>query len=86
MCKCEQEKWEKEEAERARQENEKRIEKLRKMGFPDAEMQRYTFDICDNQNAKVTNIAKRYVANFEEIKKGDLGYFCLAVLVVVKRL
>ena len=73
MCKCEQEKREKEEAERARQENEKRIEKLRKMGFPDAEMQRYTFDIDDNQNAKVTNIAKRYVANFEEIKKRGSG-------------
>lgn len=73
LCKCEQEKWQAEEAERARQDNEKRIEKLRKMGFPDAEMQRYTFDIDDNQNAKVTNIAKRYVDNFEEIKKRGSG-------------
>lgn len=73
LCKCQQDQKAKEEEEIKKQDRERRIKKLRKMGFPDAEMQHCTFALDDNQNAKITNIAKKYVSNFEEIKSRGSG-------------
>lgn len=73
LCKCQQDQKAKEEEERKKQERAQRIKKLRKMGFPDAEMQRCSFTLDDKQNAKITNIAQKYVANFEEIKNRGSG-------------
>lgn len=73
LCKCQVDKRDAEDAEIKRQERERRINKMRKMGFPDAEMQRCNFDLDDNQNPKITNAAKKYVENFKEIKKRGSG-------------
>ena len=73
LCKCEAEKRERQEEENKR--NERIIEtyELKKMGFPDAEMQKWTFDKDDGGNERVIKIAKNYVNNFAEMKRRGKG-------------
>ena len=42
LCKCEAEKRDREEAEREKEEKAKHIRELRRMGFPDSELQNWT--------------------------------------------
>ena len=73
LCKCEVERREcEEEAERKKQLVE-RIKKYRKMGFPQSQMQDWTFDNDDLGNEKLTNMAKRYVDNFHSFCKDGKG-------------
>lgn len=77
MCKCEAEKMAAEEAERQRIKFAERVKDLRRMGFPDADMQNWTFENDDLTNEKITNAAKRYVEKFPEFRdrgKGLLFY------------
>lgn len=77
LCKCAAEKRDAEEAERKREELKRQIKQLRKMGFPDAEMERWTFERDDLSNEKISMIAHRYVDNFEQMRgkgKGLLFY------------
>lgn len=73
LCKCEVEKREAEEAERRRQEKLWNIQKLRHAGFPDEDMRNRTFEADDGSNKKLTEIAKKYVSNFGEMKKRGKG-------------
>lgn len=73
VCKCEQERLKAEEEERKNREKMIKIREYRKMGFPDAEMSRWTFEKDDKQNKKVSNIAERYVENFDEMRKKNKG-------------
>lgn len=61
--------------EQARQAQDMRIEvqRLRKLGFPDAEMANWTFANDDGTNKNASNIAHRYVDNFAEMKKHGKG-------------
>ena len=73
LCKCEVERRELEaEAERKR-ELEERIKKYRKMGFPESQMEYWTFDNDDLGNEKLTNMAKRYVNHFDDLFKEGKG-------------
>lgn len=73
LCKCEAERKEKEaEAERQRQRAE-RIAKNRTNCFPERQMQEWTFDNDDGANEKLTNMAKRYVAHFDNFCKDGKG-------------
>lgn len=73
LCKCEVERKEKEaEAERQRQRAE-RIAKNRTNCFPERQMQEWTFDNDDGANEKLTNMAKRYVAHFDNFRKDGKG-------------
>ena len=77
LCKCELEKRHEEEQERKRQELLRHIKSLKKMGFPDVEMTRWTFERDDRSNEHISTVARRYVDNFEEMKargKGLLFY------------
>lgn len=77
LCKCETEKRDAEERERKREELQRQIKRLRKMGFPDAEMERWTFDRDDQSNDRISQIAHKYVENFEQMRgkgKGLLFY------------
>ena len=69
LCKCEAEKRDRERAEFERVQRQYRIEEMRKTGFPDSEMKNWTFAKDDLQNEKVTQVAKNYVENFEEMGK-----------------
>lgn len=61
--------------EQARQTQNLRIEvnRLRKLGFPDSEMADWTFANDDGTDPKTTNIARKYVDNFPEMKKRGKG-------------
>lgn len=73
LCKCEAERIAKEEEQAKRQEFLERIKKYRKMGFPESQMQEWTFENDDKGNEKLSNVAKRYVDNFNEFYKDGKG-------------
>lgn len=77
MCKCASEKYEQErEAEKAialRQQ----IERNRRAGFPEVQMQQWTFEKDDRANAKISDICKRYVENFPKMKAKGKGLMFL---------
>ena len=73
LCKCGKEKRDREEEEAKQREFEKRINKYRTMGFPESEMQNWNFKNDDLGNKKLTEIAKRYVANFDRFYKEGKG-------------
>lgn len=73
VCKCEKERIEKEEQARKEQERLLRVQSLRKMGFPESNMQEWTFANDDMANERVTNAMQRYVDNFTEFKKKGKG-------------
>ena len=73
LCKCEAEKREREEEERKRVEFEKRVKDLRRVGFPDDEMQKWTFNTDDRANEHITNVALKYVENFDVMRDNGKG-------------
>lgn len=73
LCKCETEKRDKEKAEWERQQQRIRIESMRRDGFPDAEMQKWTFANDDHKNPKISQIAHKYVENFDVMRKKGKG-------------
>ena len=64
VCKCEQEHMHEEEEKRKAKELEEKVKELRKMGFHDAEMARFTFENDDRSNEYISDVAKRYADNF----------------------
>ena len=73
LCKCGCEQRDREaEAERKKELNE-RIKKYRKMGFPQSQMEYWTFDNDDKGNEKLTNMAKRYVNHFDAMCRDGKG-------------
>lgn len=73
LCKCEKEKKEAEEAERKKAEMETEIAKLRRNGFPESNMQNWTFANDDMENERITKAMKRYADNFDELRKRGKG-------------
>lgn len=73
LCKCETEKREQEEAERKRIELQRRIKDYRRLGFPESEMQSWTFENADGSNEKIMTAAQNYVANFDSFKEQGKG-------------
>ncbi len=70
ICKCKAEKLE---AEKAEQKRIEKISRLRRLGFPDAEMLKWTFDKDDRKNEAISDAAQKYVENFAEMKKRGKG-------------
>ncbi len=73
VCKCKRERLDAEEAERQRWKRQQKVAKLRHMGFPESEMQGWTFAADDGSNAKISKIALNYVENFDEMRKRGKG-------------
>lgn len=73
LCKCESEKRKEEERQFKWRERQQEIAKLRQMGFPEKEMEKWTFDADDRSNEKLSNAARKYVENFREMKKSNKG-------------
>lgn len=73
LCKCEVERREREEAERKRIEFNQHVKELRRVGFPESDMQRWTFENDDGANAKISTVARKYVENFERMRKDGKG-------------
>ena len=77
MCKCEAEKYEKEKAEEKARALREQIERNRRAGFPEVQMQQWTFEKDDRANAKISDICQRYVENFPKMKAKGKGLMFL---------
>lgn len=73
LCKCEVERKEREEEERRRAEFMRKIQELRRMGFPESEMQDWTFAKDDLSNERITKAMQNYVDNFDSLRKSGKG-------------
>lgn len=72
-CDCARERRKTEEQARREQDMRVEIQRLKKLGFPDAEMANWTFANDDGTNKDASGIAHRYVNNFMEMKKHGKG-------------
>ena len=72
-CDCEKQRIEAEEEHKKQAEFNNRVKELRRNGFPDAEMMSWTFANDDMENEQITKAMKRYVENFDELKKQGKG-------------
>lgn len=73
MCKCAKEQYDAEEADFQRRQKMLKIEQLRKSGFPDSNMQGWTFEKDDGANEIVSEVAQKYVKYFDEMKQRGKG-------------
>lgn len=73
MCKCAVEKMEKEEEERKARDLQFRVERYRRMGFPESDMQSWTFENDDMSNKRLTRAMRNYVYNFSKMLKDGKG-------------
>lgn len=73
ICECRKKELAEEEAKRKHDEKMINIRHMRRMGFPDAEMSRWTFEMDDHSNERISNMARKYVDNFAEFKKRGKG-------------
>lgn len=73
LCRCEVEKRDREEAERKRIEFANTIKKLRQAGFPESDMQDWTFANDDGTNEKISTVARNYVENFGKMREDGKG-------------
>lgn len=73
LCKCAAEARDREEAERKHIEFQRKIKEYRRIGFPESEMQDWTFDNADGSNEKIMSAMKNYVANFGELRQQGKG-------------
>ena len=73
LCRCEQERRDREEAERAERKHRDTVEDLKRRGFTDPAMREWTFE---NDNGKCPQMknARFYVEHFEEMKAENIGY------------
>lgn len=73
LCQCEIERRAKEEEERRRIERMVEIQKLRKMGFPESEMCKWTFAADDMEHPKISGVMRNYANNFEKMRQKSKG-------------
>lgn len=73
LCKCAAEKRAAEDEERKRIEFLKKVQSLRRSGFPESEMQNWTFENDDHANEKLMQTAQKYVENFDAMRERGKG-------------
>lgn len=73
LCQCAIEKRDREQEEQKRIEREKRVKEHRRIGFPESEMQHWTFANADGSNEKIMTAARNYVEHFDEFRKSGKG-------------
>ena len=71
ICKCRKEELEAEERARQWEQTQKTIKEYRRMGFPESDMQHWTFD--NAESCKIISAAKKYVDNFQQFKADGKG-------------
>lgn len=72
-CKCENERLQREDAERERQAALERINRLRKQGMTSAQYADSTFATDDRADERTSNICRRYVDKWDEINAKNIG-------------
>lgn len=72
-CKCVVEHNRREADAKLKRDRMQYLDAMRRTGFPDAEMRKWTFDNDDGGNASLMSIARKYVANFDEMRSNGTG-------------
>lgn len=72
-CECSVERSAKEAEEKRKRDRLQYLDSMRRTGFPDAEMREWTFAKSDHTDQRNENIARRYVANFDTMRKQGTG-------------
>lgn len=73
LCKCRAEELEKERRAEEMRQRMRLAKDLRRAGMPESDMQAWTFANSDNDNPRLMQAAKNYVANFDELKRAGKG-------------
>lgn len=73
LCKCATEKRDREEAEQKRIEFLATVKRHRQAGFPESDMQTWTFANADGTNEQIITAAQNYVDHFGEFLKSGKG-------------
>lgn len=73
LCACEKAAQDLETQRIKQREKMQAVLRMRRMGFPDVELSRWTFDKDDGTNEQITKVAHNYVDNFTEMKKRGKG-------------
>lgn len=72
-CKCSVAQHGKEAEEKRKRDLMQYLDSMRRTGFPDAEMREWTFAKSDHTDQRNENIARKYVANFDAMRKQGTG-------------
>jgi len=72
-CKCEQEHYDRIEAERKEREWQEKISALRRDAFPSPKLHNWSFANDDGNQPQIVNALKRYVENFPEFREKGTG-------------
>lgn len=73
ICKCRAADLEAEERQREAEKLQERIKRQRRAGFPESDMQHWTFSADDGADPRIMRAAKRYVDNFAGFKEQGKG-------------
>lgn len=72
-CKCVIEHNRREAEEKRKRDRMQYLDSMRRTGFPDAEMRKWTFSNDDGGNPNLMSIARKYVANFDTMRSNGTG-------------
>lgn len=72
-CKCSVERNKREAEEKRKRDRMQYLDGMRRTGFPDAEMRKWTFSHDDGGNSKIIEIARKYVDNFNVMRSQGTG-------------
>ncbi len=72
-CDCRKAEIEKAEARKAEEERKRLIKRMRTAGFPDEALVSLTFSMDDHENEKLSSAARKYVENFDEMRRRHKG-------------
>ena len=72
-CKCSVERNKREAEEQRKRARMQYLDGMRRTGFPDAEMRKWTFSNDDGGNSKIIEIAHKYVDNFNVMRSQGTG-------------
>lgn len=72
-CECSVARNAKEAEEKRKRDRLQYLDSMRRTGFPDAEMRKWTFTESDHADPKTENVARKYAANFNAMREKGIG-------------
>lgn len=73
MCDCEAKAWEAQKAKQKAEERRLEAERMRRVCFDYPRLAQYTFAVDDRENAKLSDVCRRYVGKWEQVKADNVG-------------
>ena len=73
ICKCKAEAIKRENEQRQQREFFERVQRYRRMGFPESDMENWTFANDDRKNPKMSDAMQNYVKHFDEFREKGKG-------------